>query len=651
MRPFMSLHAFVVMPYGRKQDIDFDRVYRDFIRPALEKAGFQAFRSDEEVKAGNIRAEMFQELLLADLVIADISIDNPNVWYELGVRHALKARGVVIAHCGRDVQPFDTYTDRKLHYHLKDGAPDPARLEEDIRSLAAMAARTAAAWHGERISPVFYHLPNLQEPDWKTLRVGNAVEFWEIQGAWEQRVEEARLRNRPGNILVLAEEAPVEALLLEACRKAARALRGMGQFGFALEQAEKALAIKPDDLESQREKGMLLGKMGRREAAKAWLEDLRKKHPRDAETAALFGRIVKETWMESWKLADIPARRREAAAGNDGLLREALEAYLAGFRCDPCHYYSGINALTLSHLLRHLTGTGAEDRFLRSLGGGVRWAVECALNAKPDDYWARATLGDLEVLEGEAAEVSRAYRDAVAVAAGEWFSLDSTYQQLRLLASLDFRREQVEAGIEVFRRALASSRAPERREPPSRVLLFSGHMVDAEGRPTPRFPPEKEPIAKAAITERLEGLRAAAGDLGLCGGACGGDLLFAEECLARGMRLELYLPFPEAEFLRNSVSFAGSGWSDRFYRVRRHERVRTYVMPEELGPCPGAGNPYRRNNLWLLFTALSHGQENVHFLCLWNGAQGDGPGGTAHMYEEVGRRTGQVHWIDTRRLW
>ena len=82
----MAHHAFVAMPFGIKEDIDFNAVFRDLIKPALEGAGFEVFRADEEMRAGNIRTDMFQELLLADLVVADLSIDNPNVWYELGVR-------------------------------------------------------------------------------------------------------------------------------------------------------------------------------------------------------------------------------------------------------------------------------------------------------------------------------------------------------------------------------------------------------------------------------------------------------------------------------------------------------------------------------------------------------------------------------------
>src|SRR6266850_242233 len=127
----MALHAFVAMPFGVKENIDFNRVYDELIRPALEGAGFEVFRADEEMRPGEIRKDMFQELLLADLVVVDLSIDNPNVWYELGVRHGLRKRGVVQIQGKRDHLPFDVYVDRALHYRLKDGALDPAQLEED----------------------------------------------------------------------------------------------------------------------------------------------------------------------------------------------------------------------------------------------------------------------------------------------------------------------------------------------------------------------------------------------------------------------------------------------------------------------------------------------------------------------------------------
>src|SRR6266540_7264987 len=114
-------HAFVAMPFGSKPGpdgklIDFNKVFDAYIRPALEDAGLTAFRADEEMRAGDIRTDMFQELLVADLVVADLTIDNPNVWYELGVRHALRARGVVIVCGGKVTTAFDLYTNRKLRY-------------------------------------------------------------------------------------------------------------------------------------------------------------------------------------------------------------------------------------------------------------------------------------------------------------------------------------------------------------------------------------------------------------------------------------------------------------------------------------------------------------------------------------------------------
>src|SRR5688572_5097934 len=200
------------MPYGVKEGIDFNGVYADLIRPAIEDAGLEVFRADEEQRAGDIRTDMFQELLLADVVIADLSVDNPNVWYELGVRHALRARGVISIACREGPMPFDVYPDRKLRYHTKEGKPDVNYLQQDRAALTTMVTETLAAWQGRKMSPVYHLLPYLKEPDWKTLRVGAAQEVWEQQEAWEQRLATARRKQRPSDVLILAEEAPAQAL-------------------------------------------------------------------------------------------------------------------------------------------------------------------------------------------------------------------------------------------------------------------------------------------------------------------------------------------------------------------------------------------------------------------------------------------------------
>jgi hypothetical protein len=183
---------------------------------------------------------------------------------------------------------------------------------------------------------------------------------------------------------------------------------------------------------------------------------------------------------------------------------------------------------------------------------------------------------------------------------------------------------------------------------PSTVALFSGHMIDAPDRKTPRFPPEKESLAAAAIADALSKMDVREGDLAICGGACGGDLLFAEACLARDMQLEIYIPFDEPTFLANSVDFAGGNWRDRYLAAR--SKATLYVMPDELGPLPAGENAYESVNQWMLERASRFGEERMAFISLWNGEGGDGPGGARHLMEEARRKTTRIYWLDTRKL-
>ena len=186
-------------------------------------------------------------------------------------------------------------------------------------------------------------------------------------------------------------------------------------------------------------------------------------------------------------------------------------------------------------------------------------------------------------------------------------------------------------------------------EPPRKVALFSGHMIDAPDRAKPRFPADKEPIAARAVAAALANLDIGPGDLAICGGACGGDLLFAEAALARRARLELYIPFDEATFLEKSVDFAGCDWRARFFAAKAGAAL--HVLPLEKGPTPAEEDPYERNNIWMLEAASRFGPDKVELICLWNGERGDGPGGAQHMMEEVEKAGGRAHWLDTRKLW
>jgi len=289
-----------------------------------------------------------------------------------------------------------------------------------------------------------------------------------------------------------------------------------------------------------------------------------------------------------------------------------------------------------------------------------------ASSSPPQASWTDATVlepGDAMVAAMAAAGVEYLfftsgselafYQEAIAKADRDWFSLNSSREQLMLLGQLGFQSENVQAGIATFDRALLRLSPPEEAWQPRRVFLFSGHMVDKPGRAEPRFPPALVPAAAARLAEELEKLEAGPEDLAFSQASAGGDLLFVEACQKRGVKCRIRLPFDEPKFIAESItpSTDGAAWRDRYYEaVGKLEKDALRIMPEQLGPLPDGVSEYERCNLWLLYSAMSCGIDKVRFVCLWNGARGDGPGGTAHMYDSVNSRTGRVTWIDTREL-
>jgi len=651
--------CFVVMPFGRKPaadgtPIDFDVVYRDLLAPAIEAAGLKPHRADAERRAGSIHADMFQELLLSEFVVADLSIDNPNVWYEMGVRHALRASGAVMTYAGRDRLPFDLAGQRMVRYALRDGTPDPAALDADRARITGAISATLDAWRGRRASPVYATLPNLREPDWKSLRVGDVNEFWEALEAWQRRIEVARRKGRAGDILTLAEETPNRLLAFEALRGAAEALRSLNRPKYGLDAVRRARALDPEDARCRQLEAIFLGRLGRHDEAAEALEHLAGEQEAagapSGETLGLLGRTRKDDWLRLWRERRAAGLDAAAAAKEtQAPLATAAEAYARGYRAAPADHFPGINALALGRIWERATRR-ASRLPLDAIAGGLGWSIACALERRRD-YWALASRAELALLRGEEGAALDGYDEAVAFAieARDPFALDSTLQQLRFLADFGFAGAADAAGaLEAARRQLGTlSGAAE----PVRVVLFSGHMVDRPGRAEPRFPENKADAAGSRIAAELDAIGAAAGDLGIAQAASGGDLLFAEACLARGMRLWLMLPQDEAAFRRDSVAWAGPRWDAAFERVHGAALAEWRVAPEELGPPPEGANIYERCNTWMMHTALSQGVDRVGFVALWDGGGGDGPGGTAHVAGLIGQLTGRAPAIiDPKQL-
>ena len=183
-----------------------------------------------------------------------------------------------------------------------------------------------------------------------------------------------------------------------------------------------------------------------------------------------------------------------------------------------------------------------------------------------------------------------------------------------------------------------------------KVAVCSGHMVDLPGRSPPRFPAEKEGAVRTAMAMVLDGWGIGRGDLAVCGGARGADILFAELCLERGAHVQLLIALPEDEFLARSVRMAGDGWNRRYHDLRR--RSETWFAPKCLGPLPEGVSPFERNNLWVIETGEAEAPPERFFaLLVWDEQPtGDGPGGTSHFAAEVRRFGGRLAVINPTML-
>jgi tetratricopeptide (TPR) repeat protein len=648
LRPEVRPHAFVVMPFGKKKGgdgslYDFNTIYQTLIKPALELAGFESFRADEATASGDILTDMFQELLLADLVIADLSIDNANAFYELGIRHAFRKRGIVHIQAGRAYMPFDIFNVRTLPYHITpEGIPDPEFLEKDIQAIARMARDTWASDRDAIHSPVFNLLTGLDEPDQKALRTPLATGFWREYNEWKNRVTIAQRQKRIGDILLLTEEISNPLIKEEAVGQAGKALANMGRNELALEQYRKGLEVNPGNLSFRREEAFHLNRLDKVDEAIVRIESILADHPNDTESTAYLGRIYKEMWTDSWRWVKVPEKRLQMAFESYHWLMKSYQIYVRGFKADLDQFYPGINALTLATILVHLA-----DKFddkedpdpeiaiireeLPELRGTLEFALEVQAANPNADYWTLVSLAELHVLTADSLQrVVRAYRKAMTASRRNLFFLESSIQQLEILKSLGMRPEYVSAGIKVLKEELACIHKEEYDEETDKdtskhkrdegnVFLFKGYTIDTTKEQEMYFPAHIEEDVKKAIGDLLDKYQAGPDDLAITGGmAAGGDLIFIECCVERGIPVNAHLPFTEAVYVRDFVGPSGEDWVRRFYNARNHPLVDEYYQHELVGDPREGDDPCERNNRWALYSSLSRGIDKVRLIALWN---------------------------------
>lgn len=180
------------------------------------------------------------------------------------------------------------------------------------------------------------------------------------------------------------------------------------------------------------------------------------------------------------------------------------------------------------------------------------------------------------------------------------------------------------------------------------AVLFTGHMVDLPGRAVPRFPQYAEPEAWRAIRSAIEAARQRSRGriVGIASGARGGDLLFHEACRLFGIERRMVLPFPPEPFIETSVAgVPNGGWEKMFWdnwnALAENEREVLLPHKEERG--------YAMCNHRMIELAREIAR-TFEVIALWNGAAGDGPGGTGEHVENIKRLGGRAEIIDSNKL-
>jgi hypothetical protein len=410
--------CFVIMGFGEKTDfqsnpqrvLNLDRTYNNIIKPVVEEAGLACIRADEIIHSTVIDKPMYDNLLSADLVIADLSTSNANAIYELGVRHALRPRTTIVMAESNFSFPFDLNHLSILKYeHLgKDIGFDEVmrvrgKLKEKVVNLVDKQ---------ETDSPVFLFIPSLPGagPSGQALGVAPGT----APAAMAPKKDDSSF-----------------AELMESFRNAQAAVKNPADWARPLELLKRMETMQPEDPYILQQKALatykseIPDKQTSLAEAKKLLQKLAPVTSSDAETVGLWGAIHKRLW----DLCSDPAD-----------LDEAIRAYARGFYIKN-DYYNGINyAFMLDVRAASSPGDeGIADRVLaRRVRGEVLAICDGLLGAEGQEshltadrkFWINATKVEALFGLGRKSEAD-ALKSQIATA-GDWKAGTLTEQLTKL---------------------------------------------------------------------------------------------------------------------------------------------------------------------------------------------------------------------------
>lgn len=444
---------FAAMPFGQKTEpggariVDFDALYDRCIKPAAEAADVEVIRADEETLGGIIHRPMYERLLLAEIVVADLTFANANVFYELGVRHAARPRSTILIFAKIGQLPFDVAPIRAIPYELDSSgaliSPDDLRGTLSERLELAKTDEVTD-------SPLFQLLEN-----YPGISLSHEVtEAFRDRALW---VSDLTIR---ANDVVRRDQNQDEAraALLEIEREAAGVAQSEEQLLITLMLAYRSIeawgdmvriaeSLSPNfkAVPTIREQlAMALSRRNEgddRNRAIGIINDVIAEHGESAESLGILGRCFKARWMDKEKAGD---------AGAADALAEAIGAYERGFNADPRDFYPGINLITL--LVRR--GEAADLDRVRQVAPVVSFAVARKGALRSSDYWTLATVLEIATVQGDEDVGRRALSGMLDTRPDPWM-LNTTADNLEILTEalprLELSVEWVSDAVRVLR--------------------------------------------------------------------------------------------------------------------------------------------------------------------------------------------------------
>ncbi|MBV8114485.1 MAG: hypothetical protein JO300_07060 [Silvibacterium sp.] len=539
--------CFMVMPFGTKDTgaepgkgpakIDFNALWDKALRPLIENdLGYLPIRADQDAGSLIIQA-MIERLAISDLVIADMTIPNANVYYEVGVRHAAQRRGCVLIAADWSKPLFDVAQMRRLTYSMP---------ETTVSDDAAQAIRSALKDEILKVcdfdSPVFQAIPKFPGP----LDISTVQSFRDVAERLAMIQSEVSVaRNLPPDeakdvVKQLADKYGADAVTVPSVAlEILMLLRDTRQWAPALSFID-GLPKQVREIPLMREqRALVLSKSGKHLEAIAEIEALIALAGDSSERSGLIGGRYKALYESA---ADAAARSL--------YLNKAIAAYHRGMMLDLNDYYPSSN---LPRLYRERKQKGDEVEAKATAQLAVT-ACRRSIQRNPADPWGLPTLM------------------AAAIDAGDVASATDLLEKSRQATIAPF---QVESAIPDMRRgialladegkaqALASILGDFQRllNPNGTITAVAGRRIDAPGATDRRFPAQNEGVVKQRIRNMLVGT-ASTGVVSSA--ACGSDILALECAEDLGIRRRVVLPFSRERFRSTSVVDRGEEWGPRF---------------------------------------------------------------------------------------